>query len=684
MEIFGRLHPLLLHLPIGFLILAFAMEWWNRKKKETNFQAAIGFALKLGMWTAILSALSGFLLSRNGDYSENLLFWHQWLGILTAVLSIIIYGLFQKRESNTSFQKLYFPTFSITIFVLLVTGHLGGSLTHGSDFLTAPFHAKEDTAIADLNNANVFESFIQPIFKKKCNSCHNESKLKGKLLLSTIEGIKKGGKTGALFVAGDIKESLMLQRIHLPEDEKKHMPPEGKKQLTEEEIQLLEWWVKQGGAFDKTVAQSEVPENVQTILNKYAEPEDQGVFALDVSAASESKINELRDAGFKVYPVAQESPFLDISWKGTDTLNRQILKKLKKVSKQVIWLDLSNSNLNNGLFSVIGDLPNLQKLFVQKTQITGAALKNLKNHNFLEYLNVYNTNVDDAGIEAIFNLKRLKKLFVWQTEVSDELVSKIQSERPKLDINTGRANSIFGDAQLNPPRIIADKNIFKDSLTVELEISFKGVDIHYTLDGSTPDSTSALYDTTLLLTKTTDLKTFARKEGWNSSEVVGQLFVQARNQPKSIRLNKQPAEKYAAKGANSLIDFKKGTEVFTDGNWLGYQGTHFTATIDLGEQKEVSRVTVGALSAPNSWIFFPKGIEVSLSSNGKNYASIKSKDYPTPKESTPTELKNFSESFAPTSTRYVRIKVKSNLKNPAWHPNPGEPCWVFVDEILVE
>ena len=31
-----------------------------------------------------------------------------------------------------------------------------------------------------------------------------------------------------------------------------------------------------------------------------------------------------------------------------------------------------------------------------------------------------------------------------------------------------------------------------------------------------------------------------------------------------------------------------------------------------------------------------------------------------------------------------KIKVKSNLVNPSWHPAPGAPCWVFIDEIMVE
>jgi uncharacterized membrane protein len=71
MEFFGRLHPILLHLPIGFLLLAWLMELASRQKRWTNLQPAVGFALNLGMLSAIVAAASGYWLSREGGYEEN-------------------------------------------------------------------------------------------------------------------------------------------------------------------------------------------------------------------------------------------------------------------------------------------------------------------------------------------------------------------------------------------------------------------------------------------------------------------------------------------------------------------------------------------------------------------------------------------------------------------------------------
>jgi len=282
-------------------------------------------------------------------------------------------------------------------------------------------------------------------------------------------------------------------------------------------------------------------------------------------------------------------------------------------------------------------------------------------------------------------LPRLKKLYLWQSATTSEGIAQLVSNKPRLTINTGVDKSIFGDAQLKPPLIASDKDLFQDSLEVALEMNFKNVNLYYTTDGTEPDSTSTLYTAPFSIGNTSKIKAIAHKKGWQTSAVAERQFVQAQYRPTTIRLNKAPNDRYKANGAPSLIDFQKGSTTFTDGNWLGYENTHFTATLDLGKQQAINGVTVSALEATGSYIFFPKGMEVSVSNDNKNFKSVLSKTYPTTQEPFSPELKNFTETFpAPQHTRYVRVQVKSNLVNPDWHPAPGAPCWVFVDEILVQ
>ena len=47
------------------------------------------------------------------------------------------------------------------------------------------------------------------------------------------------------------------------------------------------------------------------------------------------------------------------------------------------------------------------------------------------------------------------------------------------------------------------------------------------------------------------------------------------------------------------------------------------------------------------------------------------------------ELQFFTLAFEPTKAKYIKVEAVSLLKNPDWHPAPGEKCWIFIDEILV-
>jgi uncharacterized membrane protein len=683
-EVFGRLHPLILHLPIGILALAFLMELVSRKEAYKELRPAIGFAIQIGMLSAIFAAISGYVLSLEGGYDDELLWQHKWLGIGTAVVAIVVY-LFHGVRTSKAGKKLYLPLFGGLMFLMGAAGHLGGSLTHGTEFLLEPLSNKaiEKTVITDINNAKVFADIIQPIFEQKCVTCHSPSKMKGKLLMSTIAGLQKGGETSAFLQAGSVINSLFLQRAHLPLEEKEHMPPKGKKQLSSDEITLLEWWVEQGAHFDKKIEQIKQTEEIKAILKKYERAEN-SVLTLDIEAADERTIKKLKAANIKVNKVLEDKPFLVVSLRDRKDLNTSTFNQLKQISEQTVELDLSNTNLTDDLFSELKDFPHLQKISAQKTEISGSGFNVLSDLKYLENLNVYDTNLEDAVIPFLAKLTNLKKLYLWDTNISRQGIEQLKKVLPNVDMNTGIDKSIFGEGELQPPLILAEEDIFEDSLRVEFKLNFKEVDLFYTLDGSTPDSTSLLYVNPFLITESSDIQVVAQKEGWKKSSIAEKSFIRAGHRPQVIHLNKKPNEKYAGEGGISLIDLKKGTTDFTGGEWLGYQKSHFEATLDMGVEKEISSVAVSALEAASSYIFFPKGIEILKSSDGKSYQIIATRNIPSSTELTESSTKNFLLKFSPITAKFLKVKIKSNLVNPDWHPAPGAPCWVFVDEIMVE
>ena len=682
LQYLGKFHPIILHLPIGFLLLAFMMEVYGRWQKSQQFQAAIGFALFWGMLGAIFAAASGYLLSLDGGYEAELLSWHQWLGIGVAALSMLLYGLHRQHIKQNN--SLYFPVFSVLTIALTAAGHYGGSLTHGSDFLSPNAATKtQKKALVDIENAQVFDDLIQPIFKDKCVRCHSTSKKKGELLMATIAGLQKGGETGALFVKGDVDNSLMLQRIHLPLEEKEHMPPKGKQQLLSDEISLLTWWIKEGADFKAKVKDLPKDEKINAILKKFVVPTDD-VSNIKVAKVEDQTLQQIRAGGIPIFRLAKNNPFVEVDLSRKKDLDKNTLKQLKRVAEQLVWLNLSNTDIKDADLAYLSNFPHLQKLYLQQTDISDKGLNNLLKLDYLSYLNLYETKVTDAGLSTLSQLKRLQKLYLWKTATTKEGIAKFINQKPKTDVNTGIDASIFGDAALKAPMIVAEKDLFKDSMQVELKMNFKNVAIYYTLDGTTPDSTSKLYTTPFVLTKSTLVKTIAQKEGWQPSEVATKQFASVKYTPVNIQLNKPPNDKYKAKGAPSLIDLQKGSLTFSDGQWLGYEKEHLTAIMDLGKLAEVSGVTVGALEATSSYIFYPKGMQVSVSADGKKYKTIATEKYPTTAVSKPNELASFRASFDTRMARFVRVKVESNLVNPDWHPAPGAPCWLFVDEITIE
>ena len=62
-ELIGHLHPALVHLPIGILLLAGVFQLLALKPKFASLHSAMSIALFWGMITAILSCVSGYLLS---------------------------------------------------------------------------------------------------------------------------------------------------------------------------------------------------------------------------------------------------------------------------------------------------------------------------------------------------------------------------------------------------------------------------------------------------------------------------------------------------------------------------------------------------------------------------------------------------------------------------------------------
>jgi len=246
-EFFGHFHVVLVHLPIGVLLLACVFQWLERSPRFSSLHVATGIAFIVGMVCAVVSVITGYLLSLSGDYDEQLVSTHKWFGISVAIVSIVMYYLYKRSRTLTSRTAV-----SALLFLLvIVTGHLGGSLTHGSGYLTKSIWGATDTStvqrkpIPNVQEALAYSDIIQPLLQTKCYTCHGKNKQKGKLRMDDSLRLMKGGKDGAVIVPGNDAKSEMAKRISLPREDDDHMPPKEKPQLTEQEIALIHWGSQQ-------------------------------------------------------------------------------------------------------------------------------------------------------------------------------------------------------------------------------------------------------------------------------------------------------------------------------------------------------------------------------------------------------------------------------------------------------
>jgi hypothetical protein len=248
----GRYHLVLLHLPIGLLLGVVLLELETWVKRSRGPRRVTGQLLNAAALFAVATSLLGLLLAWNGRYEGLDLWLHLVLGLLTtggAVAAALL-----RRSSADEPHRFYRPALFATVAGLVLTGHLGGSMTHGSGFLTQNFSAwvealRGGSPYADTARGDgLYASTVQPVFEKNCYACHGEKEQKGGYRLDRRDAAFAGGKSGTpAIVPGSPLGSSMAKRLLLPRSHEDAMPPANKPDLRPDEIIAIVRWIA-GGA----------------------------------------------------------------------------------------------------------------------------------------------------------------------------------------------------------------------------------------------------------------------------------------------------------------------------------------------------------------------------------------------------------------------------------------------------
>jgi uncharacterized membrane protein len=433
-EFIGRLHPVLVHLPIGILMLAVLFEWLSAIKKFRSLKKSQRLIIWIGACTAVLSCITGYVLSQSGDYDQDAVSWHQWSAI-TLTLFALAYAWI---KSTKKFKPLH-RFFSVLVFLfVVVTGHLGGSLTHGEDYLSL-FNVESesmDLAAIDLKQALFYDDLVKPILSEKCYSCHGSSKQKGKLRLDAPEHILKGGKGGAVIVSGNVEESELMYRVLLPMEDDDHMPPKEKGQLSEREMEVLNLWIASGADFNKSVAESGQLAAMQKIISTQPIKAVSSIPEDEVAPAPEEILNELRKLGVVILPIATGTNYLSANLINATSIDSAI-NAVAMLRDQLVWLKLGDQPVTDSHLSKISSLKNVVRLSLENTAITDAGLSELAALSRLQYLNLTGTSITSEGLSKLGVLKELRSVYVFKTGIKPEELEILRKQFVNTTIESG-------------------------------------------------------------------------------------------------------------------------------------------------------------------------------------------------------------------------------------------------------
>ena len=448
---FGRFHPVVVHLPIGFVILTWVLNTLAVFKKKEGFYDTLPVLLLLTAIASFISSVFGYLLSLSGGYDELLLSWHQWTGIGFTFIVFVLW-IFYKRwlKSGDVPGKVSWSVLTISILLVSSVGHDGGSLTHGKTFLTdympnpgrrliglEPIIKKEKKIFTSPDSALIYNDLVQPMFESKCFSCHNADKMKGELRMDTPELLVEGGEHGAVFLPGNSNESELVIRMLLPKDDKKAMPPDGKTGLSPKQIEIVKWWIDSGASFDAKVIDMQPSPELLSMISKELGivKKKKTVFDIPVEPIDISNYDSLKRKGLKVLDISDDNNYVQVNV-NSDNI-KESLEQLKPIAQNIVWLDLADSKVIDTDLVILKEFSHLTRLYLQNTKVSGLFCENVIELKYLNYINLSQTKLNLESFKCIARMPSLEYVNVWSTEILKNELDEVEKANQDLIVETG-------------------------------------------------------------------------------------------------------------------------------------------------------------------------------------------------------------------------------------------------------
>jgi cytochrome c5 len=294
----------------------------------------------------------------------------------------------------------------------------------------------------------IFAGVVNKIFESKCLSCHTADKPKGKLVMTSLEEMTKGGESGKPgIVPGNSAESWIYGVMALPLDHDDHKPPSNKPQHTEQELAIIKWWIDAGAKPDVPIKDAGVPADLMPVVLELAAKKVEApavvarpvIAPKDLDPATKEAIAKITgELGVTVLQLSQsDTGLMFTAVNVADKFDDAALAKLAPIVGQLADVNLGRTKVTDAGLATLATAANLQRLRLENTAVTDAGLDHLKGLEKLEYLNLFNTQITDAGLEKLHGNKGLRRLYAWETKATKEGAEKLHAANPNAIINLG-------------------------------------------------------------------------------------------------------------------------------------------------------------------------------------------------------------------------------------------------------
>jgi hypothetical protein len=477
----GRFHVLILHLPIGILTLAVALEILVRFHPFKPLESAVAPAWIAGAISALATVALGFMHATEESFEDMpAVEAHQWAGVTLAAVACVtallrtrvrpvadwprwagpdtvarLYKAVQPAFArgaalDRGYDKLWGVPVAATVFLMFLTGHLGGNLTHGDAYLLQyapgpirvmaglPADAGPRPKPEDLASADIYLDVVQPALDQRCSGCHNNSKRSGGLSMGSHETLMKGGSKGAVITPGNPSASDLFRRVNLARDRSDFMPKDRKTPLNKNEIAAIGWWISQGAPKSATVGSlqltAEASVAIQAVIGaaggaseeETAAGPDEGSLP-QVAEADKAAVAKAAGEGFIVRKVAKGSNLVDVDYVSANPVTPDMINDLASFGPNILRLNLRHAGITDAEVKTIAGFSNLRRLRLEENAITDAAANDIAGLKNLTYLNLTNTKVTDAGLDRLSTLPKLSRIYVWGTTITPAAVDKVKA-----------------------------------------------------------------------------------------------------------------------------------------------------------------------------------------------------------------------------------------------------------------